>query len=158
MEGLYVSEALEVVSLLKERRLTLAAAESLTGGALAASIVSVPGASAVFAGGVVSYTDEIKAALLGVSVDTLAKHTAVSHETAREMARGVRERCGTDVGVSTTGSAGPDPCCGVEPGRFFVGICYGEDCDSFEFFVPADREGVRRAAVLEALRTVLGYV
>lgn len=158
MESFFTSEALELVRLLSDRGLTLSAAESLTGGMVAASIVSVPGASSVFAGGVVSYTNEIKKKLLGVSSDTLERCKAASHETAREMAEGVRSRCGTDIGIATTGSAGPDPCEGIEPGRFFIGISYDGECDSFEFFVPSDREGVRRAAVREALRTVLGYV
>lgn len=158
MENIPIPEAIETVYLLNRRGLTLSTAESLTGGKLAAAIVSVPGASAVFSGGVVSYTNDVKMKLLGVSPDTLEKHTAVSHETAREMAIGVRRACGTDVGVSTTGSAGPDPCDGVEPGRFFVGISVGDECESFEFFVESDREGVRAAAVEEALRAILGLV
>jgi len=94
-------------SLLVNQGLTLATAESCTGGLVAHRITNVPGSSAYFLGGVVAYANEAKAALLGVQAETLAVHGAVSEETAREMARGARQRLGADVVVAITGIAGP---------------------------------------------------
>lgn len=97
-----------VVSRLKEQGLTLATAESCTGGLIGKLLTDVPGASAVYKGGVISYVNEIKHRLLGVEQETLDVCTAVSRETAHEMARGARERLKTDCAVSVTGLAGPD--------------------------------------------------
>ena len=96
-----------IVELLKEQKKTLATAESLTGGLVADAVVSIAGASEVFLGGIVSYTDGVKASLLGVRAETLSAHTAVSAEVAREMADGVRRLIGSDYAISTTGLAGP---------------------------------------------------
>ena len=90
-----------------ERGLTLATAESCTGGTLASRLTALAGASAYFRGGVVAYCNEVKECALGVKHSTLAAHGAVSEETAREMAEGVREHLGADYGVATTGIAGP---------------------------------------------------
>jgi nicotinamide-nucleotide amidase len=97
----------EVGALLGDRGLTLATAESSTGGLVAHRITSVSGSSAYYLGGFVTYANEAKEALVGVKRDTLIAHGAVSEETAREMARGARERLGADVGIATTGIAGP---------------------------------------------------
>ena len=95
-----------VVKRLKEQELTLATAESCTGGLIGKLLTDVPGASAVYKGGVISYVNEIKHRLLGVEQETLDVCTAVSRETAHEMARGARERLMTDCAVSVTGLAG----------------------------------------------------
>ena len=96
-----------VFELLREKGLSLAAAESCTGGLIAKRITDIPGASEVFFGGVVSYTNAVKEALLGVSHASLDEFGAVSERVAREMAEGVRRELKTDIGVSTTGLAGP---------------------------------------------------
>ncbi|MBR3569406.1 MAG: competence/damage-inducible protein A [Oscillibacter sp.] len=111
------------VSALKERGLTLATAESCTGGQLAARLTAIPGVSAVYRGGVVSYWTQMKADVLGVPADLLEKHGAVSEQTARAMAEGVRRVTGAEVGVSVTGVAGPDRDeRGVEVGVVYVGL------------------------------------
>ncbi|RME95193.1 MAG: nicotinamide-nucleotide amidohydrolase family protein, partial [Verrucomicrobia bacterium] len=96
-----------VVRLLTRRGCTLATAESCTGGLLATRITDIPGASVVFRGGVVAYSNDAKQTLLGVREESLAAHGAVSEAVAREMAMGVRERLGADYAVATTGIAGP---------------------------------------------------
>lgn len=99
--------ASQVVTALKKHHKTLASAESCTGGLIAARITDVPGCSSAFFGGCVTYTNDIKQALLGVRAETLAQYTEISPETACEMAEGARLRLGTDLAVSTTGIAGP---------------------------------------------------
>jgi nicotinamide-nucleotide amidase len=109
--------------LLKEKGLTFAAAESCTGGLIAKRLTDLPGASRVFMGGVVSYTNEVKAALLGVPQALLDEYGAVSKEVAAAMARGARKACRADIAVSVTGCAGPDPDeRGTPVGTGFVGF------------------------------------
>ena len=111
-----------LVNTLKEKKLTIACAESCTGGLIAKSITDVGGCSSVFLGGVVAYANEIKENILGVSGETLKKYGAVSEFTAMEMADGVRRICGSDIGISTTGIAGPDGGTDEKP----VGmVCFG---------------------------------
>jgi PncC family amidohydrolase len=97
----------QVGTMLADRGLTLAIAESCTGGLVAHRVTNVSGSSAYFLGGIVAYAYEAKEALLGVRHETLLAHGAVSEETAREMAQGARRRLGADVGISVTGIAGP---------------------------------------------------
>lgn len=97
-----------VLHLLHRHGKTFSAAESCTGGLIAKRITDLPGASCVFRGGVVSYTNEVKASVLGVSQETLDRYGAVSEPVARAMAEGVRRITGSDLSVATTGLAGPD--------------------------------------------------
>jgi nicotinamide-nucleotide amidase len=131
---------------------TLATAESLTGGLLAATIVDVPGASAVFRGGLVVYATDLKESLAGVPGDLLAGHGPVDPEVAAALAEGARDRCGADWGLSTTGVAGPDPQDGVPVGTIYV-ACAGPDGGRVVRHIQAigDRAAVRRAAVEAAL-------
>ncbi len=116
------SPAAEVVRLLTVRGGTLAVAESLTGGLVAAEITSVPGASKVFRGSVTAYATELKHRLLGVDASLLAARGAVNPQVAAQMAVGVRKALGADWGLATTGVAGPDPQDGQPVGTVFVAV------------------------------------
>ena len=111
-----------VMALLREKKLTFCAAESCTGGDIARRFTELPGASAFFKGGVVSYTNEVKSALLGVDPALIEEKTAVSREVARAMAEGLRERLRTDMAVSVTGLAGPDGDGVHEVGTVFIAL------------------------------------
>nr|WP_306239054.1 nicotinamide-nucleotide amidohydrolase family protein [Ornithinimicrobium cryptoxanthini] len=111
-----------VVALLREAELTVATAESLTGGLVAAALTSVPGASAVVLGGVVSYALSVKEGLLGVPKELLEEQGAVAADSAAAMADGVRRATGAAVGVATTGVAGPEPSEGKPVGTVFVAV------------------------------------
>jgi nicotinamide-nucleotide amidase len=149
------STAALVLSLLRARGLTLATAESCTGGLVAGRLTAVPGASDVFRGSVVAYANDVKTAELGVPEETLRRAGAVSAETAAAMAAGARERLGVDVAVAVTGIAGPDGGTDEKP----VGLVHlhasgpmGEKAASFDF--PGDRETIRMRATVGALHLV----
>ncbi|HYZ77294.1 MAG TPA: CinA family nicotinamide mononucleotide deamidase-related protein [Gaiellaceae bacterium] len=144
-----------VLGLCRARGLSLATAESCTGGLVAARLTSVPGSSDVFRGAVVAYADEVKEAELGVPMELLRRYGAVSAEVARAMAAGARERLGVDVSVSVTGVAGPAGGTPEKP----VGLVYlcavgAEGELAAVFSLPADRETVRRRAAASALHLV----
>jgi nicotinamide-nucleotide amidase len=144
-----------VLELCRGRSLTLATAESCTGGLVAARLTSVPGSSDVFVGGVVAYANAVKEAELGVPASVLEAHGAVSSETAAAMARGARERLGADLAVSVTGIAGPGGGTPEKP----VGLVYlcasGPDGERVQdFVVTGDRETVRGRAAVAALHLV----
>jgi nicotinamide-nucleotide amidase len=135
--------------------LTLGLAESLTGGLASSRLVNVPGASRWFRGSVVSYASEVKFTVLGVP-----EGPVVSEDAARAMAEGARKVLESDVGLSITGVAGPDPQDGRPPGTVFVGLARpGRPTESFGFNVPGDRDRVRQyatIAALDLLRRTLG--
>ncbi|MFF4396064.1 CinA family protein [Streptomyces sp. NPDC001480] len=116
------SPATEVVRLLTVKGETVAVAESLTGGLVAAEITAVPGASKVFRGSVTAYATDLKQALLGVDATLLAQRGAVDAQVAAQMAAGVRKALGADWGLATTGVAGPDPQDGQPVGTVFVAV------------------------------------
>ena len=135
---------------------SLVTAESLTGGGIGACLTSVSGASAVYKGGVISYTNAVKHEVLGVSLQTLEVHGAVSCQTAEEMAVGVRKLLKADVAVSVTGLAGPG---GDEYGNPVGTVCIGYS-DAAKFFAvkrhfEGDRESVRRQTIQAALELIL---
>jgi PncC family amidohydrolase len=138
--------------LLVERGDSLSAAESLTGGAIAARITSVPGASRYFHGAVVAYSDEAKTAVLGVRTETLETFGPVSAETAAEMARGARRALGTTWAVSATGYAGPEGG-GPDrpPGAVFVGLAGPALEATRALTLPGTRNTVRNRTALTAL-------
>jgi nicotinamide-nucleotide amidase len=134
---------------------TLAVAESLTGGALCSAFVGVPGASRALRGGVTAYVPELKATLLGVDADLLAARGSVDPDVAVAMAVGVRDRLGADVGIATTGVAGPDPLDGHPPGTFHVAVVLPGVTRVRSFHRPGERSAVRAAAVREAVALTL---
>ena len=135
---------------------TLVTAESLTGGGIGAALTAVPGSSAVYRGGVISYTNEIKREILCVPAEWLDKYGAVSPWVAMEMASGVRGLLHTDVAVSVTGLAGPDADeFGYPVGTVFVGYADWEHSVVKEFHFTGDRENVRHKAAEAALRLIL---
>jgi len=143
------------LDLCRARGLTLAAAESCTGGLVAARLTAVPGASAVFEGGVVSYSDDVKESALGVPHDVLERHGAVSAEVAKAMAEGVRARLGADVGVSVTGVAGPDGGTEEKPvGLVFVHAVGPDGEEARRSELPGDRGMIRGRATAAALHLV----
>jgi nicotinamide-nucleotide amidase len=146
-------DASAVLDLLARRRETLAVAESLTGGLLAATIVAVPGASVVFRGGVVVYATDLKARLAGVPEDLLAARGPVDPQVAQAMADGVRIACSADWGLATTGVAGPDAQGGVAVGTVFLGLSGPAGRrHTRRLALTGDRGQIRRAAVTVALQ------
>ena len=148
--------ARDVIVALTARGLTIAVAESLTGGQLVAALVDVPGASKTVLGGVVAYNTELKASILGVDPVLLAERGAVDAEVARQMAAGVRERLAVngrpaDIGIATTGVAGPDPQDGKPVGTVFLGIATANAVTSIELALSGDRTAIRSAVVSESL-------
>jgi len=149
----------QVGALLVEQDLSLATAESCTGGLMAHHITNVSGSSAYYLGGFVAYAYEAKEILLGVAHETLLTHGAVSEETAIEMARGVRQRLGTGMGISITGIAGPTGGLPEKP----VGLTYialsAEDAEICERHVwQGDRLANKEQSVEAAFRLLLTYL
>lgn len=156
-EGADASAALDR---LRQRGWTLGIAESLTGGLLAAALVAVPGASASLLGAIVAYATPLKHSLLGVDADLLAQHGAVHPEVARQMAEGVRRSVAVgdrvaDVGIATTGIAGPDSPDGQPVGTVYIGIATPSGSRVLHLRLTGDREEVRAAAVRHALRALV---
>ena len=135
-----------VLALLEERGLTLAVAESVTGGMVAMRLTAIPGASAVFRGGVVAYASEVKYGVIDVP-----RGPVVSLDAARAMAAGAARRLGADIGLATTGVAGPDGQEGHAPGTVFLGLHRDGESEAHEVRLPGDRERIRQYAVIALL-------
>lgn len=149
----------DLLAALRTRGWTVAAAESLTGGLVTAALVEVPGASRTVRGGVVAYATDLKVSLLGVDAGLLATCGAVAAEVAAAMAQGVRMRLAADVGLATTGVAGPDPQDGHDPGTVHVAVATADEVRVGSAQLGGDRMDVRTAArdlVLKLAIEVLG--
>ena len=141
-----------LVALLKAQGLTCATAESCTGGGVGHAITAVAGSSAVFAGGVISYANEVKRDVLGVSDHNLQTVGAVSGEVAAQMAAGVKKLLGVDLAVSITGIAGPDGGSAEKPvGLVWFGLASDGGVRTEKAIFRGDREAVRKAAIVHAL-------
>lgn len=146
----------DVISAYRGR--TVATAESCTGGLVGAMLTEVPGASAVYKGGVISYWSEVKEQILGVSSDTLSAFGAVSEETAMQMARGIRETLKSDVAVSVTGLAGPEGDGSDHPvGTVYVGFADHEQVFAREYHFSGNRSEIRQQAAEAALGLLLEH-
>lgn len=145
-----------VIAILKGK--TLATAESCTGGGIGAALTAVPGSSAVYAGGVISYTNEVKQGILGVPEEWIVKYGAVSPWVAMEMASGVRGLLHTDVAVSVTGLAGPGGDDHGHPvGTVYIAYEDRERNGVHHYHFEGDREAVRNQTIEAALKLILLY-
>ena len=158
-----MTDAVALIARLIERGWTVGVAESLTGGLVVAELVSVPGASAVVRGGVVAYATEVKHTLLGVDAALLAAEGAVHPEVARQMAEGVRRALGgadatADVGIATTGVAGPDPQDGQPVGTVYVAVSTPEGTRVERLMLTGSRADIRTQAMDAALGLALAMV
>ncbi len=148
--------AADVIALATRRGLTVATAESLTAGMVASALADVPGASSVLQGGVVAYQVEVKQNLLGVDADLLADVGAVDARVAAAMAEGARLALVADIGVATTGVAGPSAHQGKPVGTVFTAISTASGTRSFEHHFRGGRDGIRAATVEAVLAELLG--
>jgi PncC family amidohydrolase len=154
-------EALEVLigQLLNQQHLTLATAESCTGGLIGHRLTEVPGSSDYFRGGIIAYSNEIKERVLGVSHATLESYGAVSAETAIEMARGARRVLQTDLAVSVTGIAGPGGGSADKPiGLTYIAVAAERYERVARFVWKSDRSGNKQSSSEAALQMVIAYL
>lgn len=148
----------DVVRLASAAGLTVGVAESLTAGLVSARLADVPGASLVLRGAVVAYATDLKNELLDVPAQLLAERGAVDADVAVAMASGVRRRLRTDLGVATTGVAGPEPQDGVEPGTVFVAVAWPGGARARRLDLDGDRAAVRERSAQEAVALLLTVV
>jgi PncC family amidohydrolase len=140
-----------IVRTMKRRGLTLATAESITGGGVAAAITDVAGSSAIFLGSIVTYSDASKTKFLGIPRRILTRSTAVSEVVARDMAESVRKQFGSDFAISTTGVAGPGKAYGQRAGTVWVAIASQRETVTIELALRGDRDSIRKATIESAL-------
>jgi nicotinamide-nucleotide amidase len=145
--------------LLIQKSLTISVAESCTGGLIGHIITSVPGSSAYFMGGIISYSNQAKCDLLSVSPETIKLYGAVSGETAIEMAKGVKERFNTDIGLSVTGIAGPDGGNIEKPvGTVYMGLVFDKEPIAIRYLFKGDREQIKQQTAETAIENVRRYL
>ena len=155
----YVFMLEKIAQFLRERKWWIATAESCTGGLLAHTLTNIPGSSAYFKGGVVSYSNEVKMKVLGVKRETLEQYGAVSEQTAREMAEGVKNLMEVDVAVATTGIAGPGGGTPSKPvGLVYIGFATPEGVEVKRFLFNGDRLYNKEQFCNAALNMVLEYL
>ncbi len=143
--------AKEIIRAMKKKGSTLATAESITAGGLAAAITDIAGASDVFLGGTIAYSDSSKSKILGVPKRLLSKHTAVSEEVALAMAQAVRAEFKSDFAIATTGVAGPGKAYGQKAGTVWIAIVSKSAQQSIALDISGDRGSVRHATIESAL-------
>lgn len=151
-----ISEVVEEVhEIFKKKGLTLSVAESCTGGLISHYITSFPGTSKFFMGGIVSYSEETKKNILGISGDTIQQYGVISKEVAEEMAEKVRLITKTDCAISTTGNLGPDVLEGKEKGLVYIAVSRKGKTVSLRLMLKGDREANKEDAAIEALRLLM---
>ena len=150
--------AVEVKNQLEKHQLTLSTCESLTCGMIASILGGVPGISAVYAGGAVTYMTYTKHLLADVKEAQLYCHGAVDPETAIQMASGIQEKLHTDVSVAVTGNAGPDPMEGKPVGQVYIAVSYLDQVTVHEYVFPGERQAIREATAVQALQDILSAI
>jgi PncC family amidohydrolase len=153
------TKEIQLGRLLSECGLTISVAESFTGGMIGHVITNAPGSSRYFQGGVIAYANEVKMELLGVSEQTLIDHGAVSKETVLEMARGVRAALNTDIGISSSGIAGPDGGSAEKPvGLAWIGLSASHTEYAEQFLFLGDRLQIKEQGVQTAIQRVIDFL
>ncbi len=143
-----------LVKLLKENHLTICSAESLSGGLFASSLTSISGASSFFKGGLVTYMNEAKVRLLGISYEDIDKYGVVSKEIALQMANNAKQITKSDISVSFTGNAGPTSLENKPVGLVFIGICIFNEAFVYEFKFNGDRDSIRNQCLETAYNLI----
>lgn len=146
--------ASKAVEMLLQNKLTISAAESLTAGLFQSELAEIPGVSGTLVGGMVTYTEEAKIQQLGIPKELLNQYGIVSSECAASMARNVREKFGTDIGIGLTGAAGPEPHDGEPAGTIWIGIAIGEDVVTRKLQL----SGLRNTNRLRTVKYTLSYL
>lgn len=149
-----MEEIEKIVNYMITQNITLSIAESLTGGLLSSKICSVSGASKIFLEGIVCYSEESKIHRLGIEKETIDKYSTVSEEVAYKMAENVRMLLNSDIGLSTTGVAGPNKIdsYGNPKGLYYIGISYKNKTEVFKFMVDGSRKDIQNSVVLDAIK------
>jgi len=151
--------ARKTVTLLQNKKLKIAFAESCTGGLLAANITAIPGSSSVFELGVVTYANEFKTAILGVSEKTLSNYGAVSNNTAEEMVKGLKKISSADIAVSVTGIAGPDGGSLEKPvGLVYIGYLFLDKLEIEKNIFSGSRQDIRTSTLEHVFQKVINYL
>ena len=143
-----------VIELLKESNLTLSSCESLTGGLFASTITSFSGVSNFFKGSLVTYQNEVKENLLKIPADLINTHGVVSKEIAYQMCEKTSKLLSSDICISFTGNAGPGAMENKEVGLVYIGICYLNEIDVYEYHFQGDRNSIREQVVLEGFKII----
>jgi nicotinamide-nucleotide amidase len=152
----FENSAEKVVKFLKDNNLTISTAESCTGGILSSSIVDIAGSSEVFLEGCITYSNKAKISRLNVTPETIEKYGAVSSQTAEEMAEGIALTSGTDIGISTTGIAGPSGGTSEKPvGLVWIGIYFKGNIKSYKFMFKGNRKSIRIETTHKAIELIL---
>jgi PncC family amidohydrolase len=150
---------IQIGNVLKKRKLSLAVAESCTGGLIGHHLTNVPGSSDYFLGGIVAYSYEAKARLLGVSWETLNRSGAVNRETVLQMARGARQALGADIGLSVSGIAGPGGGSSEKPvGLTWIGLCAPDFESAWQYTWDGDRLQNKEQSAEQGLRLLMEYL
>lgn len=148
-------EKSEIVEFLKSRNLTLGSAESYTGGGFANSITNISGASNIFKGGFVTYSNEMKEKLLGVKAETLNNYGAISPETVKEMLLGAKKTLDADIVVAFSGNAGPLPSEDKEVGLVYIGFLLNNKIIIDKLIIKATREEVKQMSIDYAINKIM---
>ncbi len=155
----YDEKSEKLIELLKASNKTIATAESCTGGMIGSALTDIPGISSYYGYGVITYSNDAKQRLIGVKADTLKKYGAVSKETALEMSSGIKELSGADIGISSTGIAGPTGGTKQKPvGLVYISLCADDVHIYKELRLNGDRQSVREQTVLCVLDMINEYL